>query len=297
MYSASAHLYAANNPLLASPVAMAAEEQDAAMSSEPVSAIVIAGGRSRRLGFDKRRLKLWGDAGPTLLEHTVALVGSLCSEVVVVLNDAEQWPGLPARMIPDAFPEAGALGGLATGLGAASSPYALAVASDMPLLNPRLLRAMLEQPHDYDALVARLLATGHDSRVGSWPAQAAQPTHTSATPGQPAPDAQPRKQAHEQPASQQGGPHPQLRGGRTRNALNVEPLHAIYSRACLVPMHEQIAAGNYQIVGFFATIRVRYLGPALLNAHDPQGHSFLSINTPEQLDQVRHLLNATDRSA
>jgi molybdopterin-guanine dinucleotide biosynthesis protein A len=206
------------------------------------SALVIAGGQSRRLGRDKRRLRLWGEHGPTLLEHTVALASRLSDDVVVVLNDPEHWPAIPARLVVDAYPDAGALGGLASGLAAARHDYSLALAADMPLLSLELLRAMLALPRDYDALVARVEA--------------------------------------DEPAAQR------------RNKLNVEPLHALYSQRCLAPMDARLRAGRYQIVGFFEDVRVRYLDPALLAAHDPQGHSFLSVNTPEQLARVTTLLKA-----
>lgn len=122
---------------------------------QPTSAVVLAGGRSSRLGEDKRRLRLWGEDGPTLLERTVALVGSLCADVVVVLNDPAAWPDLPARLVGDQYPDGGALGGIYSGLAATAEPYALVVACDMPLLSRPLLAAMLARPRDYDALVPR----------------------------------------------------------------------------------------------------------------------------------------------
>ena len=129
-------------------------------TNQPASAIVLAGGLSRRLGQDKRRLRLWGDDGPTLLDRTVSIVGRLCPDVVVVLNDPADWPDLPARLVPDVYPDGGALGGIYSGLAAAAHDYALAVACDMPLLNPDLIRAMLARPRDYDVLAPRSLNAG-----------------------------------------------------------------------------------------------------------------------------------------
>ena len=117
------------------------------------TAIVLAGGGSRRLGQDKRRLRLWGADGPTLLEHTVGIVGALCAEVIVVLNDPEAWPQLPARLVPDAYPGTGPLGGIVSGLAAAQYEYALVVACDMPELNEQALTMLLNWPRPYDALV------------------------------------------------------------------------------------------------------------------------------------------------
>ena len=61
-----------------------------------VRAIVLAGGVSRRLGQDKRQLRLWGTAGPMLLEYVVGIVARVCADVVVVLNDPDAWNTLPA---------------------------------------------------------------------------------------------------------------------------------------------------------------------------------------------------------
>lgn len=126
----------------------------------PASAVVLAGGQSRRLGHDKRRLRLWGERGPTLLERTVATVGALCPDVVVVLNDPAAWPALPGRLVPDRYPDGGALGGIFSGLTAAAHQHALVVACDMPLLSPPLLAAMLARPRDYDVLAPRALSPG-----------------------------------------------------------------------------------------------------------------------------------------
>lgn len=130
------------------------------------AAIILADGRSMRMGKDKRHLRLWGPRGPTLLAHTVALAASMCSEVIVVLNDVEAWPDLPARLVPDAYPRSGPLGGLASGLAALTSDRALLLTYAMPLLEPALLRALLAAPVDGEALVLRRRAdTGETGRV------------------------------------------------------------------------------------------------------------------------------------
>ena len=204
---------------------------------QSASAVVLAGGQSRRMGQDKRRLRLGGPGGPTLLEHTVGLVARLCDEVVVVLNDPQEWAGLPARLTPDVYPDGGALGGIYSGLLAASRDYALVVACDMPFLSHDLLAAMLARPRDYDALVPR------------------------------SPDS-----------------------GTTRNALDVEPLHAIYARACLAPMRATLESGRRQIAAFFPQVRVAYVEPDEIRRYDPAGRSFLNVNTPEQIAEARRLL-------
>jgi molybdenum cofactor guanylyltransferase len=206
----------------------------AGMNAEnPASALVLAGGLSRRLSQDKRRLRLWGETGPTLLEHVVSVVTQLCRDVVVVLNDPQDWRDLPARLVTDVYPDGGALGGIYTGLLAAQHNYALALACDMPFLNLDLLRAMLARPRTYDVLVPR-----------------------------------------------------SLRPGTTRNPLDVESLHAIYSKACLEPIRMTLERGQRQVTAFFSQVRVAYVEPDETARYDPVGRSFVNVNTPEQLAEA-----------
>jgi molybdenum cofactor guanylyltransferase len=197
---------------------------------QDASAIVLAGGVSRRLGQDKRRLRLWGTAGPTLLEHTVEILVRLCADVIVVLNDPEEWRDLPARLVTDIYPDGGSLGGIYSGLVAATHNYALAVASDMPFLSTELILAMLMHSRDYDVLIPR-----------------------------------------------------SLHSGTTRNVLDAEPLHAIYSKSCLEPMRMLLESGRRQIAGFFPEVQVVYVEPEETRRYDPSGRSLLNVNTPEQL--------------
>lgn len=133
---------------------------DTPHNPEPITGVVVAGGKSRRLGHDKRRLKLWSADGPTLLEHTIRVLADLCDDVIVVLNDPAEWSDLPAHIVSDVYPDGGALGGIYSGLRAARHQHALVVAADMPLLNTVLLRWMIAQPREYDVLVPRLAASG-----------------------------------------------------------------------------------------------------------------------------------------
>lgn len=139
---------------------MASLIDSTAAAAEPIAGVIIAGGRSRRMGQDKRQLKLWGARGPTLLEHTLATIAPLCAELIVVLNDPEHWPQLPATIVSDVYPDGGALGGIYSGLAAARQQHALVIAADMPLLNRALLRWMIAQPRDYDVLAPQLASGG-----------------------------------------------------------------------------------------------------------------------------------------
>lgn len=69
----------------------------------------------------------------------------------------------------------------------------------------------------------------------------------------------------------------------------LEPLHAVYSKACLGPMADVLQAGGRRIVDFFPQVRVRHVERAELEALDPEHLSFFNINTPEDLSRAQAL--------
>ncbi|HEU4998019.1 MAG TPA: molybdenum cofactor guanylyltransferase, partial [Lapillicoccus sp.] len=120
-----------------------------------VAAVVLAGGRSARMGEDKAWLD-WH--GQPLLAHICALVaGCVEGPVVVVRSGPDQsLPPLPARVqvVDDPQPGQGPLMGMAAGLATAgpSAQVAFVCATDLPLLHPAFVRR----------LVAALGDTGDD---------------------------------------------------------------------------------------------------------------------------------------
>jgi len=62
-----------------------------------------------------------------------------------------------------------------------------------------------------------------------------------------------------------------------------EPLHAIYSKACLPAIQASLKAGQLKITRFFPQINVRYVEPEEIRRFDRHGRSFANINTPDDL--------------
>ena len=129
----------------------------------PISAAILAGGQSRRMGTDKALLRLLpGD--PTLIERVAAAVGAVAAETLLVAND-DRYASLGLRTVPDAYPGAGALGGIYSAVVAAAHEHCLVVACDMPFLAVPLLRALAAEPRDYDVLAPYLpVAEGAENR-------------------------------------------------------------------------------------------------------------------------------------
>ncbi|MGO9591833.1 MAG: molybdenum cofactor guanylyltransferase [Candidatus Acidiferrales bacterium] len=118
-------------------------------SIQEISAFILAGGESSRMGRDKARLEL---GGVPLILRTAKLVESVASAPVVIGNP-EAYRAFDLRAIADDWPGAGPLGGIAAALRAAATPWSLIVATDLPYLT----REWLEY------LIARALATSADA--------------------------------------------------------------------------------------------------------------------------------------
>ena len=95
------------------------------------SAAVLAGGKSRRMGFDKRLLKA---GGGTLIETLEAKLRKVFSEVLLSVNDSI-YPRPDVRTITDEYSGLGPLAGIHACLTAAESEYVYFTACDMPIIN------------------------------------------------------------------------------------------------------------------------------------------------------------------
>jgi molybdopterin-guanine dinucleotide biosynthesis protein A len=117
------------------------------------SAVILAGGHSRRFGRDKASEPLLGQP---LVAHVVARCAAVADDVVVVRRAGQELPPIEApriRLIDDVYPDTGPLGGLLSGLREVTGESAIAVACDMPLLSPALLALLLRVLPGHEAAV------------------------------------------------------------------------------------------------------------------------------------------------
>jgi molybdopterin-guanine dinucleotide biosynthesis protein A len=117
-----------------------------------VSAVILAGGRSSRLGRDKAFVKL---GGKPLIDRVLKVVTALSDDVLIVADDLASYGRLGHRVVTDTFPGAGSLGGIYSGLWAARHEQALVVGCDMPFLNRSLLQYMIAQAGPGSMVVPR----------------------------------------------------------------------------------------------------------------------------------------------
>ncbi|MGQ9522067.1 MAG: molybdenum cofactor guanylyltransferase [Anaerolineae bacterium] len=121
-----------------------------------ISAAVLVGGQSRRMGMDKATLFV---GGRPLIQWVISALEQVADEILLVGRAANrlEWLGLP--MWEDLSPDGGPLAGIHTALTVARYPLCLVVACDMPFLQPDLLRYMAREAAGWDVVVP--LVDGH----------------------------------------------------------------------------------------------------------------------------------------
>ena len=121
---------------------------------EKVSGVLIAGGKSRRMGQDKRFLTVGGIG---IFRRTLDVLKNTFAETIVVLAEpVDSLDAQGSKVVYDIVPNAGSLGGLYTGLMTASESRVFAVACDMPFLDAEVIRFMASFDRTADVVVAEL---------------------------------------------------------------------------------------------------------------------------------------------
>jgi len=120
-----------------------------------VTSIILAGGRSLRLGKSKALERL---GEKSLLEHVVERLQPISRHILIVTSGEQLDLGLAltTEVLSDIYPGKGPLGGIYTGLAASPSAYNIVVGCDMPFLSTSLLHHMIGLAHGFEAVVPRL---------------------------------------------------------------------------------------------------------------------------------------------
>lgn len=190
-----------------------------------MTGLIMAGGKSKRLGQDKRFLML---GGKSCLQRVLEAYQDLFDEILVVADVKEPFQSLGVHVVEDLIPGRATLGGLYTGLHYARSDRVFSAAVDMPCLSTQTIRIVLDQADRGDIVI------------------------------------------------------PDLNG-------QLQPMHAVYSKACLSYLKDLIVASRLKVQELCAVpdLRVHRIPQSVFERVDPDLRSFFNINTPEDLALAR----------
>jgi molybdenum cofactor guanylyltransferase len=121
-----------------------------------ISAFVLAGGQSTRMGTDKAFVVL---EGRTLLARALNLVSTLTSDVRILGSRTKF--GAFGTVVEDEFPDHGPLAGIHAALRASISDLNLILAVDMPFVRTKFLQYLTQRASAHSATVTVPLAEGH----------------------------------------------------------------------------------------------------------------------------------------
>ena len=108
-----------------------------------VTGVIQAGGKSTRMGGRPKALRELG--GRRIIDRVADVLHAVTDDVLIVTNTPEPYASLGLPMVPDVFPDHGSLGGIYSGLRAASGDAVFTVACDMPFLMPEVARLVIER--------------------------------------------------------------------------------------------------------------------------------------------------------
>lgn len=169
------------------------------------TAIILAGGLSRRMGRDKAKLKI---NNLPLIKRIVKTLKPVFKNIIIVSKDV--------------IPNCGPLSGIFTGLLYSKTKYNFIFAADMPFLNKKIIKKMIEKINGYDIIIPK-------------------------------------------------------------TNYGYEPLHAIYSKACIVYIYNLLLANKLQILNLFPLVKTKAVSLNDL--------SFYNINTPADYKKALEILS------
>jgi molybdopterin-guanine dinucleotide biosynthesis protein A len=120
-----------------------------------LTAFVLAGGKSTRMGEDKAFLVL---EGRSLLARALDLAGTVTRDVRVA-GEAAKFAAF-GPVVEDVYPHRGPLGGIHAALRNSGSELNLMLAVDLPFVEPRFLEYLVEQARASSSMVAVPRAAG-----------------------------------------------------------------------------------------------------------------------------------------
>lgn len=109
------------------------------------TAVILAGGKSTRMGFDKQLLKI---NERRLIDNLRRKLNKVFDDIVVVTNRSEYYLGFPDKITKDIIVGKGPLSGIHAGLKVSYSQYVYFVACDMPNINLNYIEYMKKELKD-----------------------------------------------------------------------------------------------------------------------------------------------------
>ena len=214
------------------------------------AAVLLAGGKSSRMGRDKSALPVNGE--PLWQRQLAVLRATEPAEIFISGKSDGPYANCGVEILADDIPDCGPLGGIATALRRCTSERLLVLAVDMPAMTAEFLRSLLgESQRTAKGIIPSVAADG-------------------------------RRRADSQPAIR--NPKSESESARLlpSAATNIEPLAGIYPRTALAIADECLRAGEFKLETFVRKLEAAQLA-VILSVTEKDTPFFTNWNAPEDL--------------
>jgi molybdopterin-guanine dinucleotide biosynthesis protein A len=133
-----------------------------------ISAALMAGGKSTRMGRDKCLIQI---NGIPMWQRQLDLLLAVSPEVFVTAPDRPYWLPENVRWIPDAVLDKGPIGGLAAALAQALNNQVLILAADMPAMSSAFLKKLAGMAAQDSGIVPQI-GEGYEPLCAIYPREA-----------------------------------------------------------------------------------------------------------------------------
>ena len=213
----------------------------------PVTGVILAGGKSRRMGENKALMRLGDDS---LIGHVIRCLHDVTDELLLVTNSPTEYAHLDVPMHGDILPDAGALGGVYTGVTHASHDAILCVACDSPFLEPKLLSYLVTVLGEYDAVIPYTYSSRQTPFCRNKDIGVTNPSYGDDT------------------------------------QITLQTLCAAYSKRCLSIIELMLRESELRVHALQERARIQRVSPEVWREFDSEGMSFFNINTPEDFERA-----------
>ena len=213
----------------------------------PVTGVILAGGKSQRMGENKALMQLGDDS---LIEHVIRRMHHVTDELLLITNTPADYAHFGLPMHGDILPGTGALGGVYTGLTHASHEVVLCVACDSPFLEPKLLSYLVSVLGEYDAVMPYTYSSRQTPFCRNKNIGVTNPSYSD--------EAQ----------------------------VTLQTLCAAYSKRCLPIIELMLHESELRVHALTERANIQRVSPEVWREFDPEGMSFFNINTPEDFEKA-----------
>jgi len=117
-----------------------------------MNAVILAGGKSSRMGANKAFLKI---KGKTFIEVQIELLRKMFNDIAISVNTPLEYEYLNLPIFKDIYPGKGPLGGIYTSLVNSNSSHTFMLACDMPFVRLELIKYLKDLTKEYDVVIPK----------------------------------------------------------------------------------------------------------------------------------------------